>query len=93
MMIANFDVNPALNTEINLDTLQSHLFQQNRNSWHMEATRTPKLETFVKIHDFESRKVLLHANLERRHRSLVIKLKSGVFPLEKEMARYIGVHK
>ncbi len=48
---------------------------------------------FVKIHDFENRKVLLNTNLERNVRNLVAKLKSGLLPLRLEMGHYKGMNR
>ena len=61
--------------------------------WHLEAIGKSKLCTFVKIHNFEDRKVLLKANLERHDRSLVAKLKSGILPLCLETGRYKGMNR
>ncbi len=44
-----------------------------------------------KIHDFDSHKTLLQANLNRSQRSLVTKFKSGVLPLRIETGRFKGV--
>ena len=55
-----------------------------QNKWHLEALGKSKLCTFVEVHDLENRKVLLKANSECNHRSLVAKLKSGILPLRLE---------
>ena len=56
-------------------------------------TNVPFQTTFVKIHDFDERKVLLKANLDRHNRSLVAKIKSGILPLRLETGRYNGVNR
>ena len=79
--------------ETDLDILKGKLMEKSRNMWHLEALGKSKLCTFVKIHDFEERKVLLKANLERHNRSLVAKIKSGILPLRLETGRYKGMNR
>ena len=40
-----------------LGMLEEKLLTKNRLSWQLEAYQKPKLETFVKIHDFENTKI------------------------------------
>ena len=82
-----------LHSETDLDTLKTKLMDVSRRKWHLEAYGKSKLCTFVKIHDFEERKVLLKANLERNVRSLIAKLKSGILPLRLETGRYKGMNR
>ncbi len=79
--------------ETDLETLKCRLMERARNSWHLEAFVKPKLCTFVKVHNFEERKVLLKANLEWHNRSLVAKIKSGILPLRLETGRYKGMNR
>ena len=64
---------------------------KNRKCWELEAHKKVKLETFTQIHNFSEQRTLLKANLDGRHRSLVSKLKSGVFPVRLETGRYKGL--
>ena len=79
--------------KINLDMLEQRLKTSERNSWRLEAYNKTKLCTYVKIHDFDSIRVLVRANLSRIQRSLVTKFKCGVFPLRIETGRYKGLDK
>ena len=65
--------------------------RKNRKSWELEAFKKVKLETFTQIHDFTTTRTLLKVNLDRRHRSSVTKLKSGVFLVRLETGRYKGL--
>ncbi len=80
-----------LSSIIDIDFAENKLKQLARNSWHLEAYRKPKLRTYIQIHDFEERQVILKANLDRHHRSLVSKLVSGILPLRLETGRYKGI--
>ncbi len=62
-----------------------------RSNWEAEAYTKRKLRTYVKIQDFESPGILIQANLPRRQRSLVTKLKTGVLPIRLETGRYKGL--
>ena len=75
---------------IDLESLANVSLQKNRNNWRLEASQKTKLETFEQIHDFTSYRTVLKANMDRKHRILVIKLKSGVFPVRLETGRYKG---
>ncbi len=88
---AGLDSNVDNETITDLDNLACILKNKNRCNWELEAHRKPKLETFVEIHDFSTSRTVLKANLNRRQRSLVIKLKSRVFPMKKETGRYKGL--
>ena len=87
------DMNTDGSTEdcTDLDVLSSVLMRKNRMNWRLEASKKTKLVTFKQIHDFGSHRTLLKANLDRRHRSLVVKLKSGVYPVRLETGRYKGL--
>ena len=73
-----------------LDLVKNNLLQICRKRWAVEACGKSKLRTFIKIHDFSTHRVLLEANLSRRNRSLVTKLKSGVLSLRVETGRFKG---
>ncbi len=82
-----------LHSETDLNLLKIKLMANARNTWHVESLGKTKLCTFVKIHDFDDRKVLLKVNLERHNRSLVAKIKSGILPLRLETGRYKGINR
>ncbi len=88
---AELDTNIESISVTDLDNLARTLHAKNRKNWELEAFKKTKLETFVQIHDFSTQRTVLKSNLERRQRSLVIKLKSGVFPVKKETGRYKGL--
>jgi hypothetical protein len=67
------------------------LLERNRNMWHLEAEKKPKLRTYIRIHDFDSKQTLLKANLTRYQRSLLSQLKFGILPLKLETDRYQGI--
>ena len=69
------------NESIDLDVLSSRLLYLNRQRWWQTACTQPKLCTSIEIFDRENSKALVKANLSRRHRSLLAKLKCGVLPL------------
>ena len=80
-----------LESETDLELLKSKLMEMSRNKWHIEALGKSKLCNFVQIHNFNERKVLLKANLDRQNWSLGAKLKSGILPLQVETGRYKGM--
>ena len=67
------------------------LLEQNRISWQSESLKKPKLRTYVKIHNFDSKQVIVRSNLTRYQRSLVTQLKMGILPLKFETDRYQGI--
>ena len=88
---AELDVNTECDSVTDLDNLETIFMNKNRRCWRMEVSKKPKLRTFEQIHDFDTHKVLLKANLDRRHHSLVTKLKSGVLSVRPEKGRYKGM--
>lgn len=82
-----------LYNQTDLEYVSKKLIDISQNKWHLEALGKPKLCTFVEIHNFEEHKLLLKANLERKHRSLVAKLKSGILPLRLETGHYKGMNR
>ena len=91
MNYAELDTATECENVTDLSNLSRILLAKNRNNWRLEVPRKSKLRTFEQIHDFSSEKTMLKANLDRGHRSLVTKLKSGVFPVRLEMGRYKGL--
>ena len=71
--------------------LYKNLLALNQNAWKLEALTKTKLELLFEIHDFSSERVLLKATLPHLQRSLVTKLKAGVFPVRKETGRYKNI--
>ena len=69
----------------------SELLEKNRNSWRSEAFQKPKLRTFVKIHNFNTKQLVVQSDLTRHQRSLVSQLKMGILPLKYETDRYQGI--
>ena len=76
-----------------LEDLQVRLLKMNRHSWKLEAHTKSKLDTFLEIHDFGKSRLIVKSNLDRRKRSLIVKLKAGVFPTQVETGRYKGTKK
>ena len=82
---------PYLSEQTDLEQLHEKLLTKNRLSWKLESHTKSKLCTFIKTFDYEENKILVKANLDRRKRSLVMKYKSGVFPIRLKTGRYKGV--
>ena len=80
-----------LSNSIDVKEVGHRLLQQARSSWETEAENKPKLRTFLKIHDFNTRQNVIKSNLSRAQRSLVVKLKAGVLPIRLETGRYKGL--
>ena len=64
---------------------------ENGNEWKIEADLKPKLRTFNKIHDFDSKQILANPTLSRYQRSILTQLKIGILPLRIETDRYQGI--
>ena len=64
---------------------------QSRREWQIEAERKPKLRTFLKIHNFDSKQCLVKSQITRYQRSLLSQLKFGILPLKIETDRYQGI--
>ncbi len=76
------------NAKCDLDVLEARLKHLNRNKWWLEANDKPKLRTFVKIYDRQTRQTIVKRNLTRSRRSIVTKFKCGVLPILIETGRY-----
>lgn len=63
----------------------------NRKMWSDEASLKPKLRTYVQIHDYESKQLLVKSDISRYQRSLLSQLKFGILPLKIETDRYQGI--
>lgn len=87
----------GFNTDLNygetypLTLAHNKFLDKNRHTWQSEAYQKPKLRTFVQIHDFESKQLLVKCDLTRYQRSLVSQLKLGILPLKIETDRYQGI--
>ena len=78
-------------SHIDLDVLTARLKRLNREKWMKSACAMPKLRTFVDIYDECDHRGLVYANLTRRQRSMVTKLKIGILPLAIETGRFLDV--
>ena len=93
-MVLNYcglDITNSLAEHTDIDTVENILKGKARISWRLDAQGKSKLCIFNEVHNFDEPKVLLNMNLERNHRSLVSKLKSGILPLRLETGRYKGM--
>ncbi len=78
-------------SHIDLDVLSARLKRLNREKWMKSASLLPKLRTFVELFDERDHKGLVYANLTRKQRSMVTKLKIGIMPLAIETGRFTDV--
>ena len=79
-----------LDSLTDLEKLQGNLLRLNRQAWLLETVTKSKLDNFLEVHYFDKSKLIVKSNLERRKRSLLVKLKAGVFPIHIETGRYQG---
>ena len=86
-------VDQYLNDQTGLEFLKGKLLGANRISWKLDASTKTKMDLFQNIHNFNKSRTLLNSNLNRRRRSLVTKLKAGVFLIHIETGRYKGTKK
>ena len=77
--------------EFDLEFVYNTLLLKSRHRWQLEASRKPKLRTFLEIHKFEDIQTLVKSNLSRYQRSLLAQLKFGILPLKIETDRYQGI--
>ena len=89
----NLKLNWISNNEESYDLTQSYnsCLEYNRRSWSNESFLKPKLRTFVQIHDFDSKQILVNSSISRYQRSLLSQLKFGILPLKIETDRYQGI--
>ena len=78
-------------SHIDLDVLAARLKRLNREKWLTSAVAMPKLRTFVEIFDESDHKGLVYANLTRKQRSVITKVKIGILPLALEVGRFTDV--
>ncbi len=74
----------AISNPIDLDAISNTFQIQSRSKWLAEANSKSKLETFVKIHDFDNVKSMVKANLSRSQRSVLTKFEAGILPIRFE---------
>ena len=79
------------NNEYDLTQAYNSCLEYNRKLWSNEAFLKPKLRTFTKIHNFNSKQVLANSSVSRYQRSLLSQLKFGILPLKIETDRYQGI--
>ena len=85
------NIRPSDGDQYDLTNARNYLLKNNSSSWQLEASRTPKLRTYIKIHDFSKIQTLVKANITRYQRSLITQLKCGILPLRYETDRYQGI--
>ena len=76
---------------VDLDAVKARLIRLNREKWWISVSEMPKLRTFKVLFDEQDYKGLVYANLSRRQRSLMVKLKLGILPLGIEVGRFTDV--
>ena len=74
-----------------LTNIYNACLEYNRTDWKTEAALKPKLRTYNKIHDFDTKQLLVSANVSRYQRSILTQLKFGILPLKIETDRYQGI--
>ena len=85
------NIRPSDGDQYDLTNAYNYLLKNNRSSWRLEASRKPKLRTYIKIHDFSKTQTLVKANITRYQRSLITQLKCGILPLKYGTDRYQGI--
>ena len=85
------NIRPSDGDQYDLTNAYNYLLKNNRSSWQFEASRKPKLRTYIKIHDFSKIETLVKANITRYQQSLLTQLKCGILPLKYETDRYQGI--
>ena len=85
------NIRPTDGDQYDLTNAYNYLLKTNRSSWQLEASRKPKLRTYIKIHDFSKIQTLVKANITRYQRSILTQLKCGILPLKYETDRYQGI--
>ena len=85
------NIRPSDGDQYDLTNAYNYLLKNNRSSWQLEASRKPKLRTYIKIHDFSKIQTLVKANITRYQRSLMTQLKCGILLLKYETDRYQGI--
>ncbi len=78
-------------THIDLDAVKARLKRINREKWWTATADMTKLRTFRVLYDEQDYKGMVYANLSRRQRSLLAKLKFGILPLGIEVGRFTDV--
>ena len=84
---------PDNETIYDLEMVHSKLMKLTRSHWWADANTKSKLEYYVLFKDQEDPCTIVKANLDRRERSLLTQLVSGILPIEKEVGRYTNVKK
>ena len=75
----------------NISQVYETSIEYNRALWANEALQKPKLRTFIQIHDFDSKQLLVKSHITRYQRSLLSQIKFGILPLKIETDRYQGI--
>ncbi len=68
--------------------VERRLKKLNRERWWQAASQQPKLRTYIDIYDDRDHRGLVYANLSRRERSLIAKLRFGILPIKIETGRF-----
>ena len=76
-----------------LNVVQTELMKLTKAHWWKDAETKSKLENYVIFKDREDCNTIVKANLDRRERSLLTHLVSGILPIEKEVGRFTNVKK
>ena len=71
-----------------LDALKSRLLVLNRQKWLLDAADKAKLRMFIEIYESGHPRAIVESLLPRGQRSLVSKLKTGIFPLHLETGQW-----
>ncbi len=76
---------------VDVKCVKSCLMKIDREKWWLAQADMIKLRTFRDVYDEQDDQGIVYANLSRRQRSLVVKLKVGILPLGLEVGRYTDV--
>ena len=76
-----------------LSAVESELMKLTKSHWWTNAESKSKLEYYVIFRDREDCNTIVKANLDRRERSVLTQLVSGILPIEKEIGRFTNIKK
>ena len=82
---------PVLNIKIFAKYVTDNLMQQYENTWIKQIILKPKLELYRQYKNTPSQESYCKVSLKRGQRSVLAKIRLGVFPINLELGRYSGI--
>ena len=87
----NSDNNDGLGGRFFSRLVVDFLTQKHQTSWRNSVMEMPKLRTYKNINETFSVQPYVRSNISRQDRSLIARMRCGVFPIELELGRYRGI--